>query len=316
MSPRAWIAFAVVSTVWGIPYLFIKIAIEGGMPALVLAWSELLLATVLLLAIAWRMGTLGKLRGRWRWLALYAFFEVAIPYPMLAAGEERIDSSTAAIMVATAPLIVAVLALRFDASERVDGRRLVGLLIGLGGVAALVGLHVGAGSGELLGIAAIFAAAFGYATAPLILRRHFADIDTITSMAGCTGLGALMLTPLAMLSLPDAAPSGGAIASVVVLGVVCTAVAMVMMARLVLEAGAGRALVVTYVNPVIAVGLGVVFLNEHPGAGTVAGLLLILAGSWLSTDGRLPPGLTRRLGRGRAAPDPLPSAERPCPASS
>ncbi|MGE5408456.1 MAG: DMT family transporter [Syntrophothermus sp.] len=292
MSGRAWVAFAVVSIVWGTPYLFIKIAVDGGMPPLELAWTRLLLAAVLLLAIAWRIGTLPPLHGRWRWLAVYAPFELVIPFPMLAAGEERVDSSTAAIVIATAPLIVALLALRFEPSERVDGRRLAGLLVGLGGVAALVGLQLTGGGEELLGVAAVFVAAFGYAVGPMVLRRHFPDLDPIASMGACMGLAALALTPLALPGLPSLAPSDGAIAAVVALGVLCTALAMVTMAILVREAGAGRALVVTYVNPAIAVALGIAFLGEEPGAGALAGLGLILAGSWLSTAGvpSSPPG--------------------------
>src|SRR3954454_14276063 len=112
------------------------------MPPLVLAWVRLLLAMVLLLAIARRAGTLRALRPRLRWIAVYALFELAIPFPMLGFGEERIDSSVAAILIATAPLVVAVLAIRFEPSERVRGRRLVGLLVGLAGVAALVGVHL------------------------------------------------------------------------------------------------------------------------------------------------------------------------------
>jgi drug/metabolite transporter (DMT)-like permease len=297
MSPRAWVAFAVVSTVWGIPYLFIKIAVDGGMPPLALAWCRLVLGAAVLVAIAWRAGTLPALRGRWRWLALFAVAELAVPFPLIAAGERRIDSSTAAIVIATAPLMVALLALRFEPAERVAGRRLVGLLVGLAGVAALVGVHVGAGGGQMLGIAAVLIAALGYAIGPMLLKRHLADLDPIASMGAATGIAALVLTPLAAFSLPSASPSGGALASVVVLGLLCTAAAMVVMAILVAEAGPGRALVVTYVNPVIAVALGVVFLGETPGAGAVAGLLLILAGSWLSTDGRLPPGLMRIGGR-------------------
>jgi drug/metabolite transporter (DMT)-like permease len=293
VSTRAWVAFAVVSTVWGIPYLFIKIAVEGGMPPLALAWCRLVLGAAVLLAIAWRAGTLATLRGRGRWLALFALAELAVPFPLIAAGERHVESSTAAIVIATAPLMVALLALRFEPAERVAGRRLAGLLLGLAGVAALVGVHVSAGAGELLGIAAVLLAALGYAIGPMVLKRHLSDLDPIAAMGAGSGIAALMLTPLAAFSLPSASPSGGALASIVVLGLLCTAVAMVVMAILVDEAGPGRALVVTYVNPVIAVGLGVVFLGETPGAGAVAGLLLILAGSWLSTDGRLPPGLMR-----------------------
>jgi drug/metabolite transporter (DMT)-like permease len=108
-------------------------------------------------------------------------------------------------------------------------------------------------------------------------------------------LAAVILTPLAAVDLPSQTPSGGALASVVVLGVVCTALAFVLMALLIGEIGPSRAVVITYINPVIALALGVLLLSEHPGAGAIAGLLLILAGSWLSTDGRLPPALTARL---------------------
>ncbi|MBA3865377.1 MAG: DMT family transporter [Solirubrobacterales bacterium] len=288
MSRRAWVAFAAVSVVWGTPYLLIKIAVDGGMPPVALAFSRVVLGAVVLLAIAWRLGTLPTLRGRWRWLAAFGLAEIAIPFPMIAVGEQRVTSSTAAIVIATAPLLVALLAIRFEPAERVGGRRLCGLLVGLAGVAALVGLDVSADSGELLGVAAIFVAAAGYAVGPMVLKRHLADLDPIAAMGASLAIAALLLAPLAATSLPAVSPSGGALASVIVLGLLCTAFAMVLMAVLVDEAGPGRALVVTYVNPVIAVGLGVAFLGEAPGLGAVLGLLLILAGSWLATDGRLP----------------------------
>jgi drug/metabolite transporter (DMT)-like permease len=295
MSGRAWIAFAAVSLVWGVPYLFIKIAVDGGMPAIALAWARIGLGAAMLLLFARFAGTLPSLRGRWRWLAVFAVVEFVFPFPLIAAGEETIDSGTAAILIATAPLVVAMLALRFEPAERVDGRRLTGLLIGLAGVVALVGIDLGSEAGQLLGIAAVLAAAVGYAIGAMLLKRHLSDLDPAASMGASLGIAAAVLTPLALLTLPSASPSGGALASVAVLGLLCTGAAMVLMAVLVREAGPGRALVVTYVNPVIAVGLGVIFLGESPGAGAVAGLLLILAGSWLSTDGRLPPGLRARL---------------------
>lgn len=282
MSPRVWAVFAVVSLIWGIPYLLIKIAVDGGMPPLVLAWARLLLAALVLVVIAWRRGALPSLRGRWRWLAFYALFELVIPFPTIAAGEQRVDSSVAAILIATAPLIVALLALRFEPDERVDRRRLAGLLVGLAGVGALVGLHLTGGGEELVGIGFVLIAATGYAIGPMVLRRNFVDLDPIASMAACIGIAAVVLTPFAAPALPGLTVDAGAIAAVVALGVVCTALAMVAMAVLVREAGAGRALLVTYVNPVIAVALGVVFLGEEPGAGAFVGLVLILAGSWLA----------------------------------
>src|SRR4051794_15068114 len=129
---------------------------------------------MVLLVLAWRAGVLRGLAARWRWLCLYALFEIAIPFPLIAAGEQHVSSSLAAIMIATVPLLIAVLALRFDAAERVTGGRLVGLLVGFAGVVALVGVDLAGDAGELLGAGAVGLAALGYAIGPMILKRHMA----------------------------------------------------------------------------------------------------------------------------------------------
>jgi drug/metabolite transporter (DMT)-like permease len=285
MSRRAWGAFAAVSVLWGVPYLFIKIADDGGMPPVVLAWGRVALGAVVLLLISWRAGTLSGLRGRGRWLVAFAVLEIAIPFPLIALGETRVASSTAAIVIASVPLIIALLTLRFEPSERVTGRRLAGLLVGFAGVAALVGVDVSGDGGELLGVGAVLIAACGYASAPLILKRHLIDLDPTAVMAACLTIAAAILTPFAVLDWPSSTPSGGAFAAVVVLGLVCTALALVLMAILIGAAGPARASVITYINPVIALALGIVFLGESPGAGSLVGLVLILVGSWISTRG-------------------------------
>jgi drug/metabolite transporter (DMT)-like permease len=288
MSRRAWFVFAAVSVLWGIPYLFIKVADDHGMPPLLLAWGRVALGAAVLLAVSWRAGTLPSLRGSGRWLLAFAVLEIAIPFPMIALGETRVASSTAAIVIAAVPLIIAVLTLRFEPSERVAGARLLGLLVGFLGVAALVGIDVSGGGGELLGVGAILLAACGYASAPLILKRHLVELDPIAVMAACLTIAATILTPFAAIDLPRAHPSAGALASVVVLGLLCTALALVLMAILIGLAGPARASVITNVNPVIALALGIVFLAEEPGAGTLVGLALILLGSWLATAGPKP----------------------------
>jgi drug/metabolite transporter (DMT)-like permease len=308
MSPRAWTAFAAVSTLWGIPYLFIRIAVDDGVPPAFLAWSRVLIGAVVLLALAWRAGVLTPLRGRTRWLIGYAVLEIAIPFPLIATGEKHVASSLAAIIIACVPLIVALLALRFDRDERATGRRLVGLLIGLAGVIALVGIDIAGNSDELLGAACIFLAAVGYAAAPMMLKRQLADLDPRATMGAALAIAALVLTPAAAIDPPSEALTSEAVLSIVVLGLLCTAAALAIMAWLVADIGPGRALVITYINPIVAVALGVAILDERPGAGAVAGLLLILAGSWLSTDGRLPPGLVAFFDRVRGAPRPQPEA--------
>jgi drug/metabolite transporter (DMT)-like permease len=308
VSARAWIAFAAVSTLWGIPYLFIKVAVDDGVSPWVLAWVRVVLGAAVLLGLAWWAGALAPLRGRWRWIAVFGVTEVAIPFPLIAAGEQHVSSSLAAIIIAAAPLFVALLALRFDAEERATGTRLAGLVLGLAGVVALVGIDVAGRSDELLGALAVLAAAFCYAVGPMVLKRHLADLDPRASMGGALAVAAVVLTPAAVLDAPSELPSSEALLSLGILGLFCTAAAFVFYGALVAEAGPGRALVITYIAPVVALALGVAVLGENVGTGAVVGLLLILAGSWLSTDGRLPPGLTavvtrvRRRRGGRSGP--------------
>jgi drug/metabolite transporter (DMT)-like permease len=304
VTRRAWAAFAAASIIWGVPYLFIKIAVDHGVTAPDLAWGRVTLGAIVLLVVAWRAGTLGSVWVRWRWLLAFAVAEIAIPFPMLAIGEERVPSSLAAIMVAAVPLIGAILALRFDHSERPTPIRALGLAIGFGGVIALVGLDVAGNRGELLGIGAIMITATGYAIGPMLIKHRLAGLDPRATMGASLALASLLLAPWAALDTPSRTPSAGAIGAVVVLGLLCTAIGFVVYAILIGEAGTSRATVITYVNPVVAVTLGVLLLGEHPGAGAVAGLLLILAGGWLATDGRPPPGFSRLASRVRATTAP------------
>ncbi len=300
MSSRGWAAFAAMSAVWGVPYLFIKVAVDADVSPAFVSFARVALAAAVLLALAAHAGVLGSLRGRWRWLAAYAAAEIALPFPLIAAGEQRVPSSLAAILIACVPLMVALIALRFDPSERASGVRLIGLFVGLAGVVALVGIDVAGNRDELIGTGLIVLAAAGYAIGPLVLKSRLGGLDARAAMGGSLLLAAIMLAPAALTTAPSSMPSGDALLSIAVLGLVCTALAFVVFSVLIREVGPGRALVITYVNPVVAVALGVAILGERPGAGAVAGLLLILAGSWLSTDGRMPPGITRAIARRRA----------------
>jgi drug/metabolite transporter (DMT)-like permease len=298
-----------MSVLWGIPYLFIKVAVDGGLSPAFVAWSRVVLAAAVLLVLAKRAGVLGALRGRGRWLAAYALLEISIPFPLIAAGERHVDSSVAAIIIASVPLMIAVLAIRFDKAERATGSRLAGLLVGFTGVVVLVGIDVAGESDELLGAALILIASMGYAVGPMILRRHLSEFDQRGVMAVALAIAAVFLTPFAAATPPTALPDLDATLSIIVLGLFCTAAAFVVFGRLIAEIGPGRALVITYVNPVVALALGMAVLGEHPGAGAIAGLLLILAGSWLSTDGRLPPGLAGVVSRVRRTPRRSPATQ-------
>jgi drug/metabolite transporter (DMT)-like permease len=223
--------------------------------------------------------------------------EITLPFPLIAAGEQYISSSLTAILIASVPLLVALLAIRFDAAERATGLRLLGLLVGFAGVVVLVGVDVAGNRDELLGAALILLAACGYAAAPMILKRHLGTVDPRAAMGASLLIASALLAVPAAFTTPSEAPTSEAVFSLVILGLVCTALALVVFQFLIVEVGPGRALVITYLNPVVAVILGVLILGESLGVGAVAGLLLILAGSWLSTDGRMPPGLRRRSAR-------------------
>jgi drug/metabolite transporter (DMT)-like permease len=280
VSARAWTAFGIVSVLWGIPYLLIKVAVDDGVEPAFLAWARCLVGAAVLVPYAWRIGALRGLDLRW--LAVFTVIEIVVPWPLLAAGEQRVDSSLAAILIASVPLIVAML----DRGDRPTGSRLLGLLIGFAGVVALMGIDL---AGELVGAALILVVAVCYATGPMIIKLKMAEAHPAGTIAASLVLATLILSPFAAFTVPSETPSTDAILSMVALGVFCSALAFVFFFMLIAEAGPGRGTIITYVNPVIAVTLGVLLLDEPLTAGAIAGLGLILAGSWLATGGRPAP---------------------------
>jgi drug/metabolite transporter (DMT)-like permease len=305
MTRRGWIAFAALSVIWGVPYLFIKVAVDDGVSPFFLSWARLVLGAALLFALVPRQGIEMLRSGPRLWILIYATVEMVGPFPLIAAGEQHVDSSIAAIVIATVPLIIALLALRFDHTERPTRTRMLGMLIGLAGVIALVGIDLSGESTELLGAGAVMLAAVGYAAGPMIIKQHLLEYDPRATMAASLAVASVLLTPAGLLTIPESVPPADAVTSLVVLGVFCTAAAFVILMVLVSEVGAGRASIITYINPVIAVALGVIVLSESPGAGAIAGLLLILAGSWLATDDRLPPNPTAIVTRWRRGREPV-----------
>ena len=272
MTRRAWLLFGAVSLVWGVPYFFIKIAVDDGVPPAFVAWSRVALGAAVLLPLAWRRGALRGLGGRWWAIAAYTACEVAVPFLLIAAGEQHISSSLAAILIASMPLMVALLSVRFSPADRPTGLRVVGLVIGFGGVVALLGVDVAGRPGELLGAVLVLVATLGYATAPIIVQRRLADLDPLGPIAASLAMAVLVLLPAVAATPPEGIPPAGALGSLVVLGIVCTALGLVLFFRLVVEAGPSRAAVITYVNPVVAVLLGVLVLDERLGASSIAGL--------------------------------------------
>lgn len=279
MTRRGWWLFLALSVIWGIPYLLIRVAVGELTPASIV-FLRTTIGTLLLLPAVLKSGRLRTLLPRWRAILLFTLVEVALPWWLLADAERRITSSLSGLLVASVPLVGALLSRLMGAHQPLGARRLAGLGLGFAGVVALVGLDF---SGDAAAILEMTLVVLGYALGPLIVSRRLADLPSLDVVAVSLGAGALFHAPVGIAQLPATMPSSTVLAAVVVLGVVCTAVAFLLFFRLIAEVGPVRAMVITYVNPAIAVLAGVVLLAEPFTFGTALGFVLILAGSWLAT---------------------------------
>lgn len=297
MTRRAWILFVAMSALWGLPYLLIKVAVAEVEP-LVVVFIRLALAAAVLLPIALAARSINKVARYWRRMLVVASVGIAAPFLLIAYGEQHITSSLTALLIAADPLVIAVLALAFDATERASGLRLLGLFIGLLGVAVLVGLDVGGDALGMLGAAMVLLATVCYAASALVIKR-LAAASMLGSVAVTLTMASLLLAPLALMSLPAQVPGAPVIASIIGLGLLCTALGYVIYFSLIAEAGATRGSLITYVNPAVAVLLGVFILHEPLTRATLAGFALIVLGCALSTGLLHPP---RKSGRQRRIP--------------
>lgn len=255
-------------------------AVRDLSPAtLVLARTAI--AALLLLPIAAYRGELRPLLRHWAPLLAFAAIEIAVPWVLLGTAETRISSSLAGLLIASVPLVGAVIARTTGGRERLGFQSGLGLFLGLVGVAAIVGLNLeGASAVPLAEIALV---AICYAVGPVILQRFLADLPAFGVIAASLGVTAVAYVPIAAFSLPDRIPSATVVGSVVALAVVCTAIAFLLFFALIAEIGPVRATVITYVNPAVAAVLGVAILGEHLTAGMGLGFVLVLVGSVLAT---------------------------------
>ena len=282
MSWRVRSAFIALSIIWGLPYFFIKLAVLEVSP-LVVAWSRLLLAAVILLPIAVRRGALEGLRAHRSAVIAFAIIEFAVPFALIPVGERWISSSVTAILIAAVPLTIALLARFFGVHERLSLRRALGLAVGFIGVVALVGLATVSGASGWAGVACILFSTLCYSAGPLIIQRYLRGTDPVGPLAASLTIASTLLAIPALLTFPARLPSALTLTSIVILGVICTAVAMLLWFYLINHAGALTASVITYINPLVAALIGVSLLHEYLGVVGVSGLVLILGGSWLAT---------------------------------
>lgn len=298
-----------MSVIWGVPYLMIKVAVEGGVSVPVVVFTRTVVGAVVLLPLALRTlgasGLAGLIRRHWPMLAAFAVVDMAVPWGLLADAERRLTSSMTGLLIAVAP-ILAVLAGRLTGgSERIGGRRWAGLAIGFVGVAVLAapGLH----GGDAWATIEVLLTACGYTLGPLLVARRLSDVPGLPMTVACLTFAALLYAVPAAATWPEDMPSGQVLAALTGLAVICTALAFVIFFALIREVGPARAMVFTYVNPAVAVLAGVVFLGEPLTLTIALAFVLILGGSILAT--------TRQPAEPSAPAEiPSPVADEPFPA--
>lgn len=286
VNRRAWIQMGFLAGLWGASYMFIKVALDDVSPVFVV-WVRLVLAALVLVPIAHRQGALAALRPHLRTIGLLSIVQVAAPFLLITFGEKHIASSLAGILVASAPIFTALLAFRMDREELATGWRLVGVLLGIVGVAMLFGVDLTGDTAALIGGLMVLLASLGYAIGPLQMKRRLQGVPPVGTAAATMALAALMVTPAVPFALPGHAPGLDTVGALLVLGAGGTGIAFLIFYTLIAEIGPGRATVVAYIAPGFSVIYGIVLLHERFTAGTAAGLLAILAGSWLAAGARI-----------------------------
>jgi len=280
MSKRGAILFLSLGLIWGIPYLLIKVSVEYLSPEVII-FLRVFLAAIILMPVVIKRSYLRQLKGHWKWVFVFAIVEIAFPFGALTFAEINLSSSMTGLLIAAVPIISAIFAWRLGIDDRITGNRVLGLAIGIVGVASLVGLDV-TGS-ELLSVALLGITVVGYALGPIIVSQKLSQAPALAAIAMAMVINSVIYAPLAFFSRPTESVPVNVWLAVAVLGAVCTALAFLLFFSLVAEVGPARTTVITYINPAVAVILGVLVLSEPITLGLLVGFPLILLGSFLAT---------------------------------
>ncbi|HVB00015.1 MAG TPA: DMT family transporter [Acidimicrobiales bacterium] len=279
MNRRSWVQFIVVGIVWGFPYLFIRIAIRDLAPETMI-FFRCAITLVALLPLAMRQRRLDLVLRHWFAIVTYTIIEIAIPWYLLARAEARVPSSVAGLLIATVPIFGLILAVVYRSERRISPVRVVGLLIGLGGVIVTIGIDIHGISA--FSVIEIMICSFGYALGPMIFSQYLLGIPPVTVIASSFAIGTAIYLPFGLLNMPSHV-SLETVMSVLALALVCSVTGFILFFRLISDVGPARATVVTYLNPIVAVIAGVLVLGEPFSNGLEFGLPLVIIGSILAT---------------------------------
>ena len=309
MTRRAWTMLIATAALWGSSYMFIKVALDDVSEGAIVC-IRTALGAALLLAIAAQKRVLGVLRGRLRWVTVIAFVQVVGPFLLITYGENHVSSSLTAILISSVPIFTALLATRFDHAERSQGWALVGVAIGIVGVVLLFGVDLSGDTDELIGGGMMLLAALGYAISWMLVKHKLAGAAPEALAGGTMVVAALATLPLLVAAPPSAGIGLDAAGSLIALGLGGTGLAFVLYYTLIAEVGPRRASMLGYIIPAFSVVYGVVLLGETLSAGALAGLALILTGSWLGAEGRLPGRPRRAVSRSEPSRSSAPAPVR------
>jgi drug/metabolite transporter (DMT)-like permease len=285
VSRRSWVLFLSLAALWGASYLFIKVALEDELSPPFIVFARTLLAALVLLPAAAYMGALRGVRERLGPLFLLGLIQVTGPFMLITIGEQEISSSLTGILVAAAPIFTFLLAFALEGEERATPASLGGVALGIAGVVLLLGVDAPGGASALVGGLLVVLATTGYAVGAWYVKRRVPGVQPVGAVATTCAASALMTLPVALLTFPDHVPSLAASGSLVALGVGGTGIAFVLFYSLVATDGPRTTSLVAYVAPGFSVVYGVVLLDESFGLTTLAGLVLIVGGSWLAVNG-------------------------------
>jgi drug/metabolite transporter (DMT)-like permease len=280
VTRRSLLLFVAMSVIWGIPYLFIRIAVSDLSPV-VLVFARTAIGALILLPVVVARGELRCLFKSWIPLLALAAVEIGVPWLMLANAEQRITSSLAGLLISAVPLVGVVIATSLGNREHLGFASIGGLLLGVVGVAAIVGFDLRAS--DWLALAEVGVVVVGYAVGPVIISRYLTGLPSMGVIAVSLAACAIVYAPVAAVQWPKVVPPLDTIVSVGVLAVVCTALAFVLFVALIAAIGPVRATVITYINPAVAALLGVTVLRESFTFGMGVGFVLVIAGSVLAT---------------------------------
>ena len=281
MSRRGWLLFLTMSVIWGVPYLLIKVAVGEVTPEM-LVFVRCVVGAALLLPWTIAKGQLRPALRHWRALLLFTVLEVAGPWFLIAYAEGSLSSSLTGLLVAGVPFVAALAARLAGEDERLTPIRILGMAIGVVGIGVLLGLDID--GAQLLPLLAIGLVLIGYATGPLVVTRALPDVPGVAASSIALFVTAVVYAPFALPQTDELTEvSAPAWLSLVALGVVCTALALALFFALIREVGPQRALVITFVNPAVAVLLGVALLDEPFTLGIAIGLPVVLIGCVLAT---------------------------------